>query len=154
MIRSILLIGTSVTASYFDIKTRKIPNWLCFSSIAIGLFLSRSFTSFVWHMFTLLFLFALSTVRLMGHGDMKLWMAISTYVNFEGTMYIMIIAAVMMIIYAICTSTKSSFNVIKTFYYDFIYNKRICFFDQKDYPFAPFLLFACITYVFWKRGCL
>ena len=122
MIRSILLIGTSVTASYFDIKTRKIPNWLCFSSIAIGLFLSRSFTSFVWHMFTLLF--------------------------------IMIIAAVMMIIYAICTSTKSSFNVIKTFYYDFIYNKRICFFDQKDYPFAPFLLFACITYVFWKRGCL
>lgn len=35
-----------------------------------------------------------------------------------------------------------------------IYNKRICFFDQKDYPFAPFLLFACITYVFWKRGCL
>lgn len=53
-----------------------------------------------------------------------------------------------------CTSTKSSFNVIKTFYYDFIYNKRICFFDQKDYPFAPFLLFACITYVFWKRGCL
>lgn len=120
MIRSILLIGTSVTASYFDIKTRKIPNWLCFSSIAIGLFLSRSFTSFVWHMFTLLFLFALSAFRLMGHGDMKLWMAISTYVNFEGTMYIMIIAAVMMIIYAICTSTKSSFNVIKTFYYDFI----------------------------------
>lgn len=154
MIRSILLIGTSVTASYFDIKTRKIPNWLCFSSIAIGLFLSRSFTSFVWHMFTLLFLFALSAFRLMGHGDMKLWMAISTYVNFEGTMYIMIIAAVMMIIYAICTSTKSSFNVIKTFYYDFIYNKRICFFDQKDYPFASFLLFACITYVFWKRGCL
>lgn len=100
MIRSILLIGTSMTASYFDIKTRKIPNWLCFSSIAIGLFLSRSFTSFVWHMFTLLFLFALSIFRLMGHGDMKLWMAISTYVNFEGTMYIMIIAAVMMIIYA------------------------------------------------------
>lgn len=154
MIRSTLLIGTSAIASYFDIKTKRIPNWLCFSSMGIGLLLSRSFTSFTIHIITLLLLFVLSIFHLMGHGDMKLWMAISTYVSFEGTMYIMAIAALSMIVYAICSSPKSSVDVIKTFYYDVIYNKRFCFFEQKDYPFAPFLLFACMMYVLWKGGHL
>lgn len=154
MIRSILLIGTSAIASYFDIKTKQIPNWLCFSSMAIGLLLSRSLTSFLIHVITLLLLFALSIFHLMGHGDTKLWMAISTYVTFDGAMYIMIIAALTMIVYAIGSNPRNSFDVIKTFYYDAIYNKRIHFFDQKDYPFAPFLLSACIIYVFWRGGYL
>ena len=148
---SIILIAGMIFASISDLKKGIIPNWLCLV-IGLGGILSwKSIEETKGHFLVLLFIFVFGYFRLMGMGDIKLWMAVSMYFSFRGTLLIMLLSAVLLIIYALATE-KDAMKTIRLSVSDIALNKRLLVFHQKKYAFAPFLavstvVFYIITYL-------
>jgi prepilin peptidase CpaA len=97
---AVILVALVLTAAVWDLKSRRIPNWLSLAGIISGISLN-SFL-FGWTglkealegmavAFAVYFL--LYMVRAMGAGDVKLMAAVGTFVGPENWFYIFLITA-------------------------------------------------------------
>jgi prepilin peptidase CpaA len=82
----LLLAALVVTAAAFDIRYRKIPNWLALAGFLAGVSLSYSFLntdglkqSFLGASLAFAVYFPLFALRAMGAGDLKLMLAVAAF---------------------------------------------------------------------------
>lgn len=73
---SFLLITVVATATYFDLKYRRIPNWLTYPTILVALTFFDE--SFIW-MIALGILTAIIFGKYIGSGDIKLSIAVALW---------------------------------------------------------------------------
>jgi len=104
-----LLICLSVVAGLWDLRTRRIPNWLTLSGIAAGLAINSFLSGFIglWHSGSGMLLafgvyFALYLLRAMGAGDVKLMAAVGAVVGPRDWIVIFLISAVIGGLLAFC----------------------------------------------------
>ncbi|MEY2814192.1 MAG: Type leader peptidase family, partial [Actinomycetota bacterium] len=73
---SLILISTVATATYFDLKSRRIPNWLTYGSTALSfLYFERIFLAFI-----VIGIFAgILFNNLIGSGDIKLSVCVAIW---------------------------------------------------------------------------
>lgn len=72
------LIAVVALATYFDLKFRKIPNWLTYSAVGLSFIW---FSSFHLVIITLGLLVALALGKFIGAGDIKLAVAIAIWAH-------------------------------------------------------------------------
>jgi Flp pilus assembly protein protease CpaA len=73
---SLILFGGAAIAAYFDIRFRKIPNWLTYPAILIAL---AFFDEFFVVVLFLALLMALTLFKYIGAGDIKLSIAVALW---------------------------------------------------------------------------
>jgi Flp pilus assembly protein protease CpaA len=73
---NLILLGVVVIAAYFDIRFRKIPNWLTYPAIAISL---PFFDKFFLVVLCLALLIALAFSKYIGAGDIKLSIVVALW---------------------------------------------------------------------------
>lgn len=91
-----------IVAAIYDIKSRRIPNWLTFGGIILGI-LSHSFSNGWSGLIFSLSGFLLGSailivpfiLRGMGAGDVKLLAAIGAFVGFHSVVYVAVFGALM-----------------------------------------------------------
>lgn len=107
-----------LVASYTDIKSREIPNWICISVGALALMNFHYLGSLVALPFLVV---AVKQPNSMGGGDIKLIGTVGMYMGVMNTMLGLIVGLTLSIIYAL--ANKSA---------------------DKGIPLAPFLAFGFI----------
>jgi len=98
----VLLVALVVLAAVYDIRFRRIPNWLCGAGIVLGLVLNGFL--FEWPglkqaalglgMATLIYL-PLHILRAMGAGDVKLMMAVGALMGWKSWLVIFVITGIL-----------------------------------------------------------
>lgn len=99
---TLVMLATVIAAAMFDVRSRRIPNWISVTGAALGLalnaFLADSFTG-AWFALKGLLLgfgvyFALYMLRAMGAGDVKLMGAVGSLVGPSNWFAIFVITAI------------------------------------------------------------
>jgi len=76
-----LLITVVAVATYFDLKSRRIPNWLTYPALALTFL---NFDKFVATVILTGLLIAIFIGKYIGSGDIKLSMVIATWSHIYG----------------------------------------------------------------------
>lgn len=130
-IGDLVLISLVAAAVYFDLLNRKIPNFLNFFGIIVGLSLAlfglgrlNIWMSIFGMIIPFVLLFVLFVMKVIGAGDIKLYCAIGTLVGMKvvyiigGSFVIGAIAGIGEVIRKLRTGNMSEI---------FVFRKRICF---------------------------
>lgn len=147
MIRSAVLVIVTFLAAYQDWKHYKIPNELLAIGGAIGFAFSTSLEEVLYKALGIIFLYFFGMLRLMGMGDLKLWMVIVSFIRFTDSCIIIALAALFLIFYALIRDTKEARKVIHLSIWEITHLKKVQAFEQKGYAFAPFVFVTTILYV-------
>lgn len=143
--------GFVILAAICDHQKMKIPNALTYPGILLGLLWTGTFQQAGMKLLVLLFLFLFGMLGFMGMGDLKLWMLISMYVPFLTSCYIMITAAVLLMVHQYLRNRRQTTQTMKIAAKDLFYRKRFVPFEQDGFPFAPYMAVAtgvfCLQYV-------
>jgi prepilin peptidase CpaA len=98
----LVLISTALAAAYFDLRVRRIPNWINVTGAALGLVLNTYFegvhgamTSAGGLLIALCIYIPLYALKGMGAGDVKLMAAIGAIVGPENWFNIFIVTALL-----------------------------------------------------------
>lgn len=146
VISIVMLLSLLLIASCYDKKTMKIPNWISLTGIITGICLCTSINQVGYRCIAIVFIFFFGMLGLMGMGDLKLWMMISTLIGFTESCFIVAGAALILLIHQMIRNRKKASQTIRLTIFSFIYNRKIIEFEQTGYPFAPYLMFSCILY--------
>jgi Flp pilus assembly protein protease CpaA len=139
-------------SAYYDITTYKIPNFLTFPTMFIGLVLSiANKTNLFIILVSIILLFIIGIVGMMGMGDVKMYMAILLLNGVKISVYTLGISCLLLIFYALICHFKEfikelsdllSFNVIALAETE---NKR-------KYPFAVFTFWGYLFVNLFEIG--
>lgn len=152
MFRILVLLSVTGIAAYCDAREKKIPNWLTFSGMAAGLIFSHSIYEAVWKAAGLLFLFAFGTFRLMGLGDLKLWMCISCLLGFGDSCIIIFGGEMLLVGHALME--RAGRRVLWISVRDVLMTGRVRIFEQRGYAFAPYVLLSVLLYLIYETGVI
>ena len=141
----ILLIVTGI-AALCDVKEKKIPNWVTFPGMFIGLFLSGDFNEVLWKVIGLILIFFFGMLGLMGLGDIKLWMATCALTGFLQSCAIVIVAEILFLVAGYVRNRQETHNLFKLTLFDMFYSKKVNFVEQNAYAFAPYMFISSIAY--------
>ena len=144
MIAEILLIVLSGVAAVFDLEYRKIPNLVIATGIFCGLVLCQEPKTILIRCIGIVFVFLFGMFQLMGMGDLKLWMAIVAFVGFSRSCFIIVGAAILLLGYAWFFVPGSKQTIKLTLRQLSLKNVQV--FEQKEFPFAPFIFASCVLY--------
>ena len=143
---SILLI-ILLSAGITDIKHLKIPNYITFPGMLLGLFLGPLDSHILlWKLFGWVLLFLLGMTRLVGMGDLKLIMVINCFLTFYPSLFCTGIAAGLLLITSLIRKPKETVGVAKTTLFQ-LYLGTFNKIDEEGYPFAPFLFVGTGIYL-------
>lgn len=137
-------------ASWFDLKEHRIPNELVMIGIVSGIACSYSLSEVFGKALSLLVLFAIGAFRLMGAGDIKLWMVISCYTGLGKSCIIICLAAIYLIFYGFLRNRQEFGLILKHLLFSFRQMRKPILIEQEAYPFAPFMLAGAITFYLWR----
>lgn len=146
-----LLFLILVIAAIWDYFYRKIPNWLICLGLIIGWLFSTC--SIPERILSLLALFIIGMFRLMGMGDIKLWMVIALFLGFIDSCYLMGLAALLLILHQFIKNWKNTMNILTISLKDFWLTKKIRIFDQISYAFSPYILISFVILQVINRAC-
>lgn len=142
-----LCICTGISA-ITDIIKGKIYNCISVSGIIVGVVTCSSFKELHATIIALLLIFLFGMLRLMGMGDIKLWMAIASLVGLQTSCIFVALGGLLLIIYTLCSDFRNSLEILEISIKSLLYNRKLIPFEQKGYPFAPFLFIPSLTYSF------
>lgn len=148
-IKLISIILIMLIASYTDIKYMKIPNILFFTGIILCLlydfvFMPISYKEIIAKAVFIIALFFFGSLRLMGIGDIKLWMVITGILGIKESLLIIIIALLMFIIYGLIKDYSDNIKVVVLSITQLKNKEKVRIDNQKAYPFAPFMAIPTI----------
>lgn len=147
MVKNIVLVLLLFICSIYDLKERRIPNDILGVGILFGFLSSGSLIEILWKIVALLFLFFFGMLRIMGMGDLKLWMFLSTYVGFMDSFVIMVAAAILLILYGWLKNKKETTLIFRHLLISFKTKRKPQVIEQTSYAFAPFILTATLFYL-------
>ena len=133
---------------YTDLKDRKIPNYITFPTIILGIFLCilSPEKDLLYAVIGLGIWFFLGALNLMGLGDVKLMMALSVLFGFHNSIYIILGACAAMFIYCAATDRRNLKYALINLKNFLLYRTRI---PTEDRPKYPFSVFITIGYLIW-----
>lgn len=141
-----MLLTLLLIASCYDKKTMKIPNWISLTGVITGICLCTSMHQVGYRFIAIVFIFFFGMLGLMGMGDLKLWMMISTLTGFTESCFIVAGAGLTLLIHQVIRNRKMASQTIRLTIFSFIYNRKIIEFEQEGYPFAPYMMLSCTFY--------
>lgn len=145
-IRCILCLFFLFFAVVEDVQYRRIPNEVVLCGAAAGFLTCGSLYTFLWRILALLFLFCLGYFRIMGMGDLKLWMMITTFTGLRNSCFIMAFAAIFLCIYAFFKNREEAMLIFKNMHFSFMTKKKPIIMEQTGYAFSPFMLAATVFF--------
>ncbi len=125
--RFITMAAFMTAASIEDIRTMKIPNRIVLMGAIAGIFitaLSDGRMALASSALELFFIFFFGTLGIMGMGDIKLWMMVTTFLPLKYSAAGVSIGAAFLIAYGLIRDRR--------------------YIPQKGYPFAPFMTVGMI----------
>ena len=141
----LILLGIAAIKDY---KTNKIPNYIfivgLLSALIFDLFLSpiplkNIFIKGMW----LVVIFLFGALRLLGIGDIKLWMVISSYIGFVKSAVVIFLSSFLLIIVNVIKD-RENFKLVFLTFSQIINKQEIKIVEQKAYPLAPYILFSSL----------
>mgnify|MGYP003369799411 CR=1 FL=1 len=147
MIRISVFITLLLLCVFYDISERKIPNTLLGAGILMGLLSSQSLMELFWKILAIFFLFFFGMLRLMGMGDLKLWMFLNSFVGFQDSCWIIIIAALLLILFGGVKNRTETVLIFRHILISIQLRKKPEIIEQTTYAFAPFVLAAAVLYL-------
>lgn len=147
MIRISVFITLLLLCVFYDISERKIPNTLLGAGILMGLLSSQSLMELFWKILAIFFLFFFGMLRLMGMGDLKLWMFLNSFVGFQDSCWIIIIAALLLILFGGIKNRTETVLIFRHILVSIQLRKKPEIIEQTTYAFAPFVLAAAVLYL-------
>jgi prepilin peptidase CpaA len=171
IIKLAIILGVFLSALYFDLRYQRIPNLLCFITLILGLIVQSYFfgwdglfSAFIGAGLALVILFPAFALKFLGAGDVKLMVAIGSFLDVElllwSLIYAMISGAMTSIFLALYKLGWKRFLDILLHYLRCLYLRQFIrasdqTFLQLKIPYAPALalgwLWACSqnTEVLW-----
>lgn len=158
MINQIQLLITMtilIIAAINDYLYFKVPNYITFPSIIIGLVLSFyiSPTTCLLRIMCIVILFFAGMLNFIGMGDLKLIMAILALNGLYYTAVVVLIGALCLMIYCLVTDYKSMILSLKNTVRFFTLQTPIIPINDEKYPFAFFMALGYpIAFLILNRG--
>lgn len=147
MVTSILLIGILGIATFYDLREHRIPNLLLAYGVLFGFLSSQSFIELFWKTIAFIFLYFFGMLRLMGMGDLKLWMFLNSFVGFQDSCWIIVIAALLLILFGGIKNRTETVLIFRHILISIQLRKKPEIIEQTTYAFAPFVLAAAVLYL-------
>ena len=152
--RYTVLLAVCVLTAAWDIKKGRIPNTVVLAGVILGFVFRFSIDEWLSILAGLIFIFFFGMLGLMGMGDIKLWMAVMALSNFSASCFIIAGAAALFILYRLLKDRKNAVQVCRLAVESLLANRKIIKFEQKGYPFAPYVLVSCLMYCLIQLGGL
>ena len=136
-----LLLLILLAVACFDIQTHKIPNSICLYSGFLGFLMCDADPKmYATRIVGILFIFFLGMLRMMGLGDIKLWMAATACIGFLPATYGLGLGAFFFAVFSVLHKPQESISIIKDMFISiFKYGRFPKRWEQPEYPFAPFI---------------
>lgn len=140
-------------ASIYDHKKKRIPNLL----IVIGFLSSIMFDLYFYPISSkdifikiigICVLFFFGMLRLMGLGDIKLWMVITAYWGIIISSAIITGASLLLIIHR-CLFNEKEKELVYLSVWQIMHYKKLNIIPQREYPFAPYIFVFTFVYASW-----
>lgn len=150
MLKWLILFIILLISSYYDIREKRIPNELIVIGLVVGFLLQKSLFDVFLQICVLILLFFIGMLKIMGMGDLKLWMVISYYTGFADSFIIIAVAAALLMVYAWFKNRKESVLILNHIKFSILLKERPKNIEQTAYSFAPFILLAAGLYMLWR----
>ena len=134
ILKYLILSAFLVHLTHLDIKFRRIPNNIIIPLLLIGLFFlpfsQKPISCLVGLVFLGIIMFLLNIYlnHFIGGGDIKLIMCIGVFTGISASIFIIVIASILCLLWALCN--------------------KFSYFSTTTLPFCPFLTFSFIIYLF------
>ena len=123
-VSTVIIISVLATAAYFDLRWRRIPNWLTYPAILCGLLLHYVYMglnglvlSFLGLVVGFGFLFVFFVCHLIGGGDVKLLAAIGALIGVKSMLAVVFwsafFGAFFSVVFVLWNTYKSRISVIR-----------------------------------------
>lgn len=149
MLKWLILFIILLVSSYYDIREKRIPNELIVIGLVVGFLFQKSLFDVFLQICVLILLFFIGMLKIMGMGDLKLWMVISCYTGFADSFIIIAVAAALLMVYAWFKNRKESVLILNHIKFSILLKERPKIIEQTAYSFAPFILLAVGLYMLW-----
>ena len=147
MIKTITLLTLLILATFTDIQTKKIPNIIfcvgMITGIAFDFVYPRSHVEIILAYIGAFIVFLFGSLRLMGMGDIKIWIVLTVYEGLLKSAAIICIATVLFIIFHIIKNPRN-FSTVLLGFSQAITNKKIQASGKQGYAFIPFVTVCTI----------
>lgn len=150
MLKWLILFIILLISSYYDIREKRIPNELIVIGLVVGFLLQKSLFDVFLQICVLILLFFIGMLKIMGMGDLKLWMVISCYTGSADSFIIIAVAAALLMVYAWFKNRKESVLILNHIKFSILLKERPKNIEQTAYSFAPFILLAAGLYMLWR----
>lgn len=159
--------GCGLFGGVYDLLTKRIPNWITFSGITLGiaaqvfqLGLPGLWQSFAGVLVALLLFFPIYAFGYMGAGDVKLLMAVGAFVNGTAILYIALGSILVGASYAlvdICIRKrlfiviKNTFSYLRSIFVPglVVENLKV---DARKFPFGICIAISTAIWIYFKHG--
>lgn len=126
-----------------DIKEKKIPNEIFYIGLASALIFDTVLMPVSWQYIVLkavciVGLFFFGMLRLMGIGDIKLWMVLTAYWGITRSSAIICAASILLIVTKFITD-KETRSLIFLSVHQIAGRQKLKIMEQKSYAFAPYI---------------
>lgn len=138
----------------FDAKYRRVPNYITFPAMVIGLLLAGfPFTkeSYI-RLFALLIIFLLGQTRLMGMGDLKMIMAVAAWRGYREAWWMFLLGVLIMTAFCFLTEPRQTAEAFHNVFRLFKYRTGTLERNGKEYPFAVFLALGYLWICIWRAA--
>lgn len=143
----VILTGILFIAGMCDKETLKIPNSLILIGLLVGFLYQPSISNIGIKVFSIIFFFWFSMLEMIGYGDIKIIMVISSFLGFSNSVIVMFLSAVFSIIYSIQIYKERAVFYLNKYAMNLIMKQEYTDGSDIILPFAPFIFMGYATLI-------